>query len=73
MIDYLKSRFLLYGLFYRIKIFRFVEITFSKYFEDHIVILSIQKTKTQNHAIKLNKYAKAILKNTKGQSMNRYL
>lgn len=27
--------------------------------EDHIV-LSIQKTKTQNHAIKLNKYAKAI-------------
>lgn len=28
--------------------------------EDHIII-SIQKTKTQNHAIKLNKYAKAIL------------
>ena len=33
--------------------------------EDHIV-LSIQKTKTQNHAIKLNKYAKAILGKYKG-------
>ncbi len=33
--------------------------------EDHIV-LSIQKTKTQNHAIKLNKYAKAILEKYKG-------
>ncbi len=33
--------------------------------EDHI-ILSIQKTKTQNHAIKLNKYAKAILDKYKG-------
>lgn len=33
--------------------------------EDHI-ILSIQKTKTQNHAIKLNKYAKAILEKYKG-------
>lgn len=33
--------------------------------EDHIV-LSIQKTKTQNHAIKLNKYAKAILDKYKG-------
>lgn len=33
--------------------------------EDH-VILSIQKTKTQNHAIKLNKYAKAILGKYKG-------
>ncbi len=33
--------------------------------EDHI-ILSIQKTKTQNHAIKLNKYAKAILGKYKG-------
>jgi len=33
--------------------------------EDHIV-LSIQKTKTQNHAIKLNKYAKAILQKYKG-------
>lgn len=32
--------------------------------EDHI-ILSIQKTKTQNHAIKLNKYAKAILEKYK--------
>ncbi len=32
---------------------------------DHIV-LSIQKTKTQNHAIKLNKYAKAILEKYKG-------
>lgn len=33
--------------------------------DDHIV-LSIQKTKTQNHAIKLNKYAKAILDKYKG-------
>ena len=33
--------------------------------DDHI-ILSIQKTKTQNHAIKLNKYAKAILEKYKG-------
>ncbi len=33
--------------------------------EDHIV-LSIQKTKTQNHAIRLNKYAKAILEKYKG-------
>lgn len=33
--------------------------------EDHIV-LSIQKTKTQNHAIKINKYAKAILDKYKG-------
>lgn len=33
--------------------------------EDRIV-LSIQKTKTQNHAIKLNKYAKAILEKYKG-------
>ncbi len=33
--------------------------------EDHIV-LSIQKTKTQNHAIKLNKYAKVILEKYKG-------
>lgn len=33
--------------------------------EDHI-ILSIQKTKTQNHTIKLNKYAKAILEKYKG-------
>ena len=33
--------------------------------EDHIV-LSIQKTKTQNHAIKLNKFAKAILDKYKG-------
>ncbi|WPC11796.1 site-specific integrase [Riemerella anatipestifer] len=33
--------------------------------EDHI-ILSIQKTKTQNHAIKLNKYAKTILEKYKG-------
>ena len=33
--------------------------------DDHIVI-SIQKTKTQNHAIKLNKYAKEILKKYKG-------
>ncbi|WP_454059736.1 phage integrase SAM-like domain-containing protein [Elizabethkingia ursingii] len=33
--------------------------------ENHIV-LSIQKTKTQNHAIKLNKYAKAILEKYKG-------
>lgn len=33
--------------------------------EGHI-ILSIQKTKTQNHAIKLNKYAKAILDKYKG-------
>ncbi len=33
--------------------------------EDHI-ILSIQKTKTQNHTIKLNKYAKAILDKYKG-------
>lgn len=33
--------------------------------DDHI-ILSIQKTKTQNHAIKLNKYAKAILGKYKG-------
>jgi len=33
--------------------------------EGHIV-LSIQKTKTQNHAIKLNKYAKAILEKYKG-------
>jgi integrase len=33
--------------------------------EEHI-ILSIQKTKTQNHAIKLNKYAKAILEKYKG-------
>ena len=33
--------------------------------EDHI-LLSIQKTKTQNHAIKLNKYAKAILGKYKG-------
>lgn len=33
--------------------------------EDHIV-LSIQKTKTQNHAIKLNKYAKTILGKYKG-------
>lgn len=33
--------------------------------EDHIV-LSIQKTKTQNHAIKLNKYAKAILEKYRG-------
>ncbi|KQR95174.1 hypothetical protein ASG01_04800 [Chryseobacterium sp. Leaf180] len=32
---------------------------------DHL-ILSIQKTKTQNHAIKLNKYAKAILEKYKG-------
>lgn len=32
---------------------------------DHIV-LSIQKTKTQNHPIKLNKYAKAILEKYKG-------
>ncbi len=33
--------------------------------EDHIII-SIQKTKTQNHAIKLNKYAKEILKKYRG-------
>jgi integrase len=33
--------------------------------EDHI-ILSLQKTKTQNHAIKLNKYSKAILDKYKG-------
>lgn len=33
--------------------------------DDHIVI-SIQKTKTQNHAIKLNKYAKEILNKYKG-------
>ena len=33
--------------------------------DDHIVI-SIQKTKTQNHAIKLNKYAKEILTKYKG-------
>ena len=33
--------------------------------EEHIV-LSIQKTKTQNHAIKLNKYAKEILNKYKG-------
>lgn len=33
--------------------------------EEHI-ILSIQKTKTQNHAIKLNKYAKEILNKYKG-------
>ncbi len=33
--------------------------------DDHIII-SIQKTKTQNHAIKLNKYAKEILKKYKG-------
>ena len=33
--------------------------------EDHI-LLSIQKTKTQNHAIKLNKYAKTILEKYKG-------
>lgn len=33
--------------------------------EDHIV-LSVQKTKTQNHAIKLSKYAKAILEKYKG-------
>ncbi len=33
--------------------------------EDHIII-SIQKTKTQNHVIKLNKYAKAILEKYKG-------
>lgn len=33
--------------------------------DDHIV-LSIQKTRTQNHAIKLNKYAKAILEKYKG-------
>ncbi|WP_312297972.1 phage integrase SAM-like domain-containing protein [Chryseobacterium sp.] len=30
------------------------------------IILSLQKTKTQNHAIKLNKYAKAILEKYKG-------
>ena len=33
--------------------------------DDHLV-LSIQKTRTQNHAIKLNKYAKAILEKYKG-------
>lgn len=33
---------------------------------DEHIILSIQKTKTQNHAIKLNKYAKAILEKYKG-------
>ena len=33
--------------------------------DDHIVI-SIQKTKTQNHAIKLNKYAKEIFNKYKG-------
>lgn len=33
--------------------------------DDHIV-LSIQKTRTQNHPIKLNKYAKAILEKYKG-------
>ena len=33
--------------------------------EEHIVI-SIQKTKTQNHSIKLNKYAKEILEKYKG-------
>ncbi|MFP3598217.1 phage integrase SAM-like domain-containing protein [Chryseobacterium sp. SIMBA_029] len=33
--------------------------------EDHIV-LSIQKTKTQNHAIKMNKYVKSILSRYKG-------
>lgn len=33
--------------------------------DDHILI-SIQKTKTQNHAIKLNKYAKEILNKYKG-------
>lgn len=33
--------------------------------ENHIVV-SIQKTKTQNHAIKLNQYAKAILAKYKG-------
>lgn len=30
------------------------------------IMLSLQKTKTQNHAIKLNKYAKAILEKYKG-------
>lgn len=40
--------------------------------EDHI-ILSIQKTKTQNHAIKLNKYAKAILEKYKGTIYDLYL
>ena len=33
---------------------------------DEHIILSIQKTKTQNHAIKLNKFAKAILDKYKG-------
>lgn len=33
--------------------------------ENHIII-SVQKTKTQNHAIKLNKYAKAILEKYRG-------